>query len=84
MMRNTLDAINAQWTDVRNQEEFVIALGDQIREAIEILLESLNETQRNITDLMNYLIIDPHSQQHLSEQNILKSLYQAAIQVIMR
>ncbi|MFX0065709.1 MAG: Eco57I restriction-modification methylase domain-containing protein [Candidatus Hermodarchaeota archaeon] len=84
MIQDTLDAINARWSDIRNQEELIINLGEQIRKAVEILLQSLDEAQKTSPDLMNYLISAPHPQQYISERNLLESLYQAAIQVIMR
>ncbi|MFX1255691.1 MAG: Eco57I restriction-modification methylase domain-containing protein, partial [Promethearchaeota archaeon] len=84
MKRDTLDVINARWTDVRSQEELIITIREQIRKAVEILLESLNEAQRTSPDLMNYLIADPRSQQQISEQDLLESVYQATINIIMR
>jgi len=68
----------------KKQGDLATVLGEQIREAIELLLEDLDKAAESIPNLLDPLIFDPETGKRLSEKEELDFLFQATIRIIMR
>jgi len=66
------------------QGELSQVLGEQVREAVEKLLSSLDKSVRTHPDMLDSLQINPESGKEVSESESLNALYIAAIRMIMR
>jgi len=66
------------------QGELSQVLGEQTREAVELLLKGLDRSIRSNSELVDILKKDPVSGKRLSEDERNDALYQASIRMIMR
>lgn len=66
------------------QADLATVLGDQIRQAVEILTSSLGQKRQLDTNLFDVIQINPQIQSILTEKEVLSSIYQAATRMVMR
>jgi len=66
------------------QADLATILGDQIRQAVEILTSSLGQKRQVDNTLFDVIQINPQTQSILTEKEILNAIYQAATRMVMR
>ncbi|GLV59817.1 hypothetical protein KDH_66410 [Dictyobacter sp. S3.2.2.5] len=75
-----LDAAEASRS---RQGELSTVLGEQVREAVELLLNELNRAAQEHGDILKDVRLAP-SGEELPQRRLLEALYQAAVRIIMR
>jgi hypothetical protein len=75
-----LEATEASRT---RQGELSSVLGEQVRQAVETLLNEVNQAVRGNPELLDRVRFSPHGAQ-LPKRRVLEALYQAATRIIMR
>jgi hypothetical protein len=66
------------------QADLATVLGDQIRQAVEILTSSLGQARQRDTTLFDIIQINPKTNSILTEKDVLNAVYQAATRMVMR
>lgn len=76
--------LNAIETSRTKQVELSDKLGEQVREAVEIIIDELNNLLQKHPELSEVIQIDPGSKKSISDSQYFNAIYQAATRVIMR
>jgi len=80
-----LRALAAEIRHARSRQgDLAQVLGEQVRRAVELLLDEADATLDQRADLRAALLTDPASGARLREEDALAALYQAATRVVMR
>jgi len=76
-----LDAVNTSRT---RQADLADVLGDQIRQAVELLTSAIGRVQQSDMKFLDTVQITPGTESILSEADTLNAVYQAATRLVMR
>jgi len=76
-----LDAVNTSRT---RQADLADVLGDQIRQAVELLTSSVGRVQQSDLNFLDTVQITPGTESILSEADTLNAVYQSATRLVMR
>jgi hypothetical protein len=76
-----LAAIEASRT---RQGELAQVLGEQVRQAVETLIQALDREAQRDPSILERIAVDPTSGQRVQEAEMLSALYQAATRLVMR
>lgn len=66
------------------QGELSQVLGEQVREAVEILLSNIDKSLHNDPEILKSFLIKPGIIEEISQNEKMEALYQASIRIIMR
>ncbi|MFV9631203.1 MAG: hypothetical protein ACNYWM_09075 [Methanosarcinales archaeon] len=66
------------------QGELSQVLGEQVREAVEILLSNIDKSLHNDPEILKSFLIKPGINEEISQNEKMEALYQASIRIIMR